>query len=166
MLDFFKRRSWRTYALLSAFALIVAGAMALWFQPLAIERALLPAATQEISYSEFRRLLSGGEIASGSLSGRTLSLRTTAGREFTSRVPENGEPEAVERLIAAGADVSVAPEFSGVWEMVVNVAVAFLIIGVFLIFLARMNGNPIATGRSRAQLVKRSQRAVSFADVA
>ena len=166
MLDFFKRRSWRTYALLSAFALIVAGAMAFWFQPLELERAFLPAATQEVSYSEFRRLLSGGEIASGSLSGKMLSLRTTAGREFTSRVPENGEPEAVERLIAAGADVSVAPELSGVWEMVANVAVAFLIIGVFLIFLARMNGNPIATGRSRAQLVKRSQRAVSFADVA
>jgi len=129
-------------------------------------RAWFGSPAEPISYSEFRRLLSRGEIVSGSLNDRILSLRTASGREVTSRVPQNGEPEAVERLIAAGAEVSVAPEFSGAWQLLINLFIALLVVGIFLFFLARNGVNPLAAGRSRANKVKQPAKGVSFADVA
>src|SRR6185295_1453077 len=52
------------------------------------------------------------------------------------------------------------------WQALSNLFIALLVIGVFLFFLARNGVNPLAAGRSRAHLVKRAGKMVSFADVA
>ena len=167
MRNFFRRLvNRRATAMFAAGLLFAAIGGGLVYAPIFGGEASLKRVSAEISYSEFRRLLSQKEIASGSLNGGTLYLRTTQGHELTTRIPANTEPEATERMLEAGAEISVAPETPDIRQTVTNIVLGVLFIGFALLVMARSGMNPLAAGRTRATLVGRVTNVVSFADVA
>lgn len=163
-------RAWRALAY-SVLAILVAAGLGF----LAL-RAAGPVSDQEpsaaqvgaasITYAEFRRLLAAGDIASGSLAGQILKLRTKEGRSAVTHVPPNAEANVADGLIQAGADLVVEPPDPHLAGSLINAAVGIVLLVVLVIFLRRSGLNPLSAGRSRAKMIPPGSNTVMFANVA
>jgi len=119
-----------------------------------------------VPYSEFRRLLTHGDVASASLSGQILTLRTTAGQHLATLVPSNSESNVADALIRAGADFTVEASDPNLAAALFNTASGVLLLALVASFIKWSGLNPLATRRSRAKKVTQGANRVTFADVA
>jgi cell division protease FtsH len=133
-----------------------------------------PTATgvQNVAYSDFMADAKSGRISNVTIQGQTLFGNfTNAGETFTTMVPPN--ENVVERLQGTGVQIMAekeAPEKLSFLSILVSLLPAFLIIGVWILFMRQMQGRggggAMGFGKSRARLLTEKQGRVTFEDVA
>lgn len=127
---------------------------------------------QNVAYSDFMADAKSGRISNVTIQGQTLFGNfTNAGETFTTMVPPN--ENVVERLQGTGVQIMAekeAPEKLSFLSILVSLLPAFLIIGVWILFMRQMQGRggggAMGFGKSRARLLTEKQGRVTFEDVA
>ena len=127
---------------------------------------------QNVAYSDFMADAKSGRISNVTIQGQTLFGNfTNAGETFTTMVPPN--ENVVERLQGTGVQIMAekeAPEKLSFLSILVSLLPAFLIIGVWILFMrqvqGRGGGGAMGFGKSRARLLTEKQGRVTFEDVA
>jgi cell division protease FtsH len=130
------------------------------------------AGVQNVAYSDFMADAKSGRISNVTIQGQTLlGNYTNAGETFTTMVPPN--ENVVERLQGTGVQIMAekeAPEKLSLLSILVSLLPAFLIIGVWILFMRQMQGRggggAMGFGKSRARLLTEKQGRVTFEDVA
>ncbi len=130
------------------------------------------AGTQNIAYSDFMADAKNGRISNVTIQGQTLlGNYANSGEVFTTMVPPN--ENVVERLQGTGVQITAeeeAPEQLSFLSILVSLLPAFLIIGVWILFMRQMQGGKgggaMGFGKSRARLLTEKQGRVTFEDVA
>ncbi|HKX10447.1 MAG TPA: ATP-dependent zinc metalloprotease FtsH [Stellaceae bacterium] len=129
-----------------------------------------PPATQaspgNIPFSDLKRLLADGEIASSSLRGQVLVLHKKNGEVLTARVPLPGQGRVADSLVEAGVDVSVEPTGPYIDGSLLSAAIWILFFVLAFILMKRSGINPMRVGRSRATMIPPDANSVKFEDVA
>jgi cell division protease FtsH len=97
---------------------------------------------QNVAYSDFMADAKSGRISNVTIQGQTLFGNfTNAGETFTTMVPPN--ENVVERLQGTGVQIMAekeAPEKLSFLSILVSLLPAFLIIGVWILFMRQMQG--------------------------
>jgi cell division protease FtsH len=127
-------------------------------------------APQEISYSQFRSQVEGGQIKSVTIEEGHISGTTAAGEPFATYAPAVTQ-ELLDTLKAQGVEVAARPaRESPLWQQLFIYWMPFLIlIGLWVFFLRQMQaggGKAMSFGKSRARLLTENQQRVTFEDVA
>jgi cell division protease FtsH len=127
---------------------------------------------QVVPYSDFMADARNGRISNVTIQGETLNGNfANSGEGFTTMVPPN--ENVVERLQGTGVQITAeeaAPEELSFISILVSLLPAFLIIGVWILFMRQMQGRggggAMGFGKSRARLLTEKQGRVTFEDVA
>ncbi len=133
-----------------------------------------PAATgaQKIPYSDFMADARSGRISNVTIQGENLlGNYANSGDGFSTMVPPN--ENVVERLQGTGVQITAeekAPEQLSILSIFISLLPAFLIIGVWILFMRQMQGGKgggaMGFGKSRARLLTEKHGRVTFEDVA
>ena len=121
------------------------------------------------SYSHFMEQVDAGRVASVTLDGERVTIRTKDGGNFTTVKPE--EDQITEQLIAKGVEVQAVPQRqSGFVSLLMTFLPFIVLIGVWVYFMNRMQGGgkggAMGFGKSRAKMLTEKQGRVTFEDVA
>lgn len=127
---------------------------------------------QKVSYSDFMADARNGRISNVTIQGQNLiGNYANSGDGFTTMVPPN--ENVVERLQGTGVQITAeeeVPEQLSLVSIIVSLLPAFLIIGVWILFMRQMQGRggggAMGFGKSRARLLTEKQGRVTFEDVA
>jgi cell division protease FtsH len=125
-----------------------------------------------LPYSEFMAQAKSGQIESVTIKGQELiGAFANSGESFKTMVPPN--ENVVERLQGSGVQITaqpVEPEQISLLSVLISLLPAFLIIGVWILFMRQMqgrgSGGAMGFGKSRAKLLTEKQGRVTFEDVA
>jgi len=123
---------------------------------------------KEKSYSEFVAAVESGQVSKAEI-GETSILWTAAKAEFkTKRVPGVDDATLLEKLEAAGVDVSGKPKSTSVWPTIIGwlIPIGMVVLLLAWFSYARGGGTVTSFGKSKAQLVSSTKVAVNFNDVA
>ncbi len=133
-----------------------------------------PGATRasEMSYSEFMEAARGGRISNVTIQGdQVLGNLSAGGEEFRVQIPPN--ENVVDRLADTAVQITAKPkppESISLMGILVSLLPAFLIIGVWIMFMRQMQGGKgggaMGFGKSKAKLLTEQQGRVTFEDVA
>lgn len=126
----------------------------------------------KVTYSDFMAQAKGGRISNITIKGQDITGNySSTGEAFRVVVPPN--ENVVERLAGSGIQISAEednPNEMSFMSILVSLLPAFLIIGVWLIFMRQMQGKggggAMGFGRSRAKMLTEKQGRVTFEDVA
>ena len=125
-------------------------------------------ASQQLSYSDFISRVDGGQIASVTIQGNTLTGKTTDGATVRSYAPR--DLELISRLMEKKVEVKAEPPEEQPWYMQVLISLLpmALLIAVWIFFMRQMQGGGKAMnfGRSRARMLNQEDGRVTFDDVA
>ena len=125
-----------------------------------------------ISYSEFMADAQAGRVSNVTIKGEELhGTFASSGDEFHVVVPPN--ENVVERLQSTAVQISAeaeGPEELSFMSILVSLLPAFLIIGVWIMFMRQMQGGKgggaMGFGKSRAKMLTEKHGRVTFEDVA
>jgi cell division protease FtsH len=140
------------------------------FQGGAQQKALSSA--NVLSYSEFMQEAQGGRISNVTIKGEeVLGKFAASGENFRVLVPPN--ENVVDRLQGTAVQISaehVDPEQISLMSILISLLPAFLIIGVWILFMRQMQGKggggAMGFGKSRAKMLTEKHGRVTFDDVA
>ncbi len=126
----------------------------------------------EIAYSDFMAEAKAGRISDVVIQGEEVKGHyASSGEQFKTQVPPN--ENVVERLTGTGVKIAaeeVAPEQLSFLSILVSLLPAFLIIGVWILFMRQMQGGKgggaMGFGKSRAKMLTETQGRKTFEDVA
>ena len=127
-------------------------------------------ASQQLSYSDFISRVDGGQIASVTIQGNTLTGKTTDGATVRSYAPR--DLELISRLMEKKVEVKAEPPEEQPWYMQVLISLLpmALLIAVWIFFMRQMQGGgggkAMNFGRSRARMLNQEDGRVTFDDVA
>ena len=127
---------------------------------------------ENISYSEFMADAQAGRVSNVTIKGEELvGVYAASGETFAVMVPPN--ENIVERLQGTAVQVAAEkedPEQISLMSILVSLLPAFLIIGVWIMFMKQMQGGKgggaMGFGKSRAKMLTEKQGRVTFEDVA
>jgi len=125
-----------------------------------------------LSYSDFMNQARTGQIESVTIQGEEVSgVFANSGETFKTTVPPN--ENVVQRLDGSGVQINAKkeePEQMSLLSVLISLLPAFLIIGVWILFMRQMQGRggggAMGFGKSRARLLTEKQGRVTFEDVA
>ena len=125
--------------------------------------------SRTLSWSEFIQQVDQGRVASVTLDGERVTIRTKDNTTFTTIKP--GDEDVSDRLIAKGVEVQATPQQQGFLSTLLLSFLPFiLLIGVWIFFMNRMQGGgkggAMGFGKSRAKLLTEKQGRITFDDVA
>ena len=128
---------------------------------------------QEYSYSQFMTAVQNGQVEKVTISGQSITGRTTSGETFESVLPTYDE-KLIDTLLDHRVEVvGEKPEKQGFFAQLLLASLPILIIiAVFMLFMRQMQGGaggkggPMAFGKSKAKLLSEDQIKTTFADVA
>jgi cell division protease FtsH len=125
--------------------------------------------SRSMSYSDFIAMVDGDKVASVTLDGERVVVKTRDGNTFTTIKPE-GEV-LTDKLIAKGVDVQATAQEESGFMSILSLWLPFLVlIGIWIFFMNRMQGGgrggAMGFGKSRAKLLTEKQGRVTFDDVA
>jgi cell division protease FtsH len=131
-------------------------------------------ADEALPYSQFRQMITAGEVAEVTITGQAVEGETVDGEPFATTLPGPlvlGQQGELERLLLEhGVQISALPEGDGVWGLLVFWLLMPLLFVGFLIFMnrqARGSMGPLGQiGKSTAKLHKPHEPSTRFADVA
>ncbi len=126
----------------------------------------------EMSYSEFMDAARGGRISNVTIQGEQLFGNFSAGgEEFKVQIPPN--ENVVDRLNETGVQITAKPEDPEKISLIgilISLLPAFLIIGVWILFMRQMQGGKgggaMGFGKSKAKMLTEQHGRVTFEDVA
>jgi cell division protease FtsH len=123
----------------------------------------------EISYSLFRTLVEGGQIAQVTVKDDVANAVTVDGSTLTARLPE--DVALYHELLAENVpDVKYEPPSNGglLMSILISLLPILLLIAVWIYIMRRTQagGGALSFGQSKARLVQPESTQVSFADVA
>ncbi len=129
--------------------------------------------SRSLSYSEFIQRVDAGQVASVTLDGERVVVRSRDGNTYVTIRPQ-GEilTDTLTRdLIAKGVDVTAEPQAQSGFMSLLSLWLPFIIlIGIWLFFMNRMQGGgrggAMGFGKSRAKLLTEKHGRVTFDDVA
>ncbi len=128
---------------------------------------------KSVTYSDFMEQARGGQIANVTIKGQQLNgSYTGSGGSFETMIPPN--ENVVDRLQGTGVQIDAKkedPEEVSFLGIMVSLLPAFLIIGVWVLFMRQMNGKgggggAMGFGKSRARMLTEKHGRVTFEDVA
>ncbi|SEC46292.1 ATP-dependent zinc metalloprotease FtsH [Rhodobacter sp. 24-YEA-8] len=124
---------------------------------------------RSLSWSEFITQVDQGRVASVTLDGERVTVRTKDGGAFSTIKP--GDEQVTDKLIAKGVEVQASPQQQGFLSSLLVTFLPFiLLIGIWIFFMNRMQGGgkggAMGFGKSRAKLLTEKQGRVTFDDVA
>ncbi len=127
---------------------------------------------QGLSYSEFVDAARGGSISSVTIKGQEVfGTFAASGEKFKVMVPPN--ENVVDRLDGSAVQIAadkIDPEQISLMSIVVSLLPAFLIIGVWILFMRQMQGGKgggaMGFGKSKAKMLTEKHGRVTFDDVA
>ncbi|MCD6430934.1 MAG: ATP-dependent zinc metalloprotease FtsH [Deltaproteobacteria bacterium] len=125
-------------------------------------------AKHEISFSEFIELVDSGQISEVTIQGQNIS-GTYGSTTFKTYTPD--DPSLVKMLRDKGIRITAQPEDqSPLWQSIlISWFPMLLLIGVWIFFMRQMQGGggkAMSFGKSRAKLLNKDQKTVTFKDVA
>ncbi|WP_420592066.1 ATP-dependent zinc metalloprotease FtsH [Bacterioplanoides sp.] len=128
---------------------------------------------QEYSYSQFMTAVQNGQVEKVTISGQSITGRTTSGETFESVLPTYDE-KLIDTLLDHRVEVvGEKPEKQGFLSQLLLASLPILIIiAVFMLFMRQMQGGaggrggPMAFGKSKAKLLSEDQIKTTFEDVA
>ncbi|KZZ49006.1 MAG: ATP-dependent zinc metalloprotease FtsH [Saccharospirillaceae bacterium] len=128
---------------------------------------------QEYSYSQFMTAVQNGQVEKVTISGQSITGRTTSGETFDSVLPTYDE-KLIDTLLDNRVEVvGEKPEKQGFLSQLLLASLPILIIiAVFMLFMRQMQGGaggrggPMAFGKSKAKLLSEDQIKTTFEDVA
>ncbi|WP_034623128.1 ATP-dependent zinc metalloprotease FtsH [Desulfovermiculus halophilus] len=128
-------------------------------------------ARNQISYSQFRSLIEGGQVTSVQIQGKKITGTTEDNQRFSTYAPE--DPNLVQTLMGKNVEVSAKPAEESPWYITLLVSwfPMLLLIGVWIFFMRQMQGGggggkAFSFGRSKAKMVTEETAKVTFDDVA
>ncbi|MBJ2151049.1 ATP-dependent zinc metalloprotease FtsH [Paracoccus sp. IB05] len=124
---------------------------------------------RSLSWSEFITQVDQGRVASVTLDGERVTVRSKDGGTFSTINP--GDDKVTDKLIAKGVEVQGSPQQQGFLSTLLMSFLPFiLLIGIWIFFMNRMQGGgkggAMGFGKSRAKLLTEKQGRVTFDDVA
>jgi cell division protease FtsH len=136
------------------------------------QKASTTPGTERIAYSDLMTEAKAGRISDVIIRGSAVEGHfANSGEGFTTQIPLN--ENVVERLIGTGVQIAAdkeAPEQISLLSIMVSLLPAFLIIGVWILFMRQMqgrgNGGAMGFGKSRARMLTEKHGRVTFEDVA
>ena len=125
--------------------------------------------SRNVAYSEFVSRVDDGNVASVTLDGERVNVRGKDGSLYSTIAPR--DDGLTERLLAKGVEVRAeSQQQSGLMSFLLQLLPFFLLIGVWIFFMNRMQGGgkggAMGFGKSRAKLLTEKQGRVTFDDVA
>jgi cell division protease FtsH len=122
-----------------------------------------------ISYSDFVARVDAGEVASVTLDGERVLIRSRDGQSYVAIKPDG--VDVTERLLASDVRVEAKPqEQSGFFSMLSLWLPFLVLIGIWIFFMNRMQGGgrggAMGFGKSKAKLLTEKHGRVTFDDVA
>ncbi len=157
-----RNRNFRTVLLL---VLVVLFAVVL------VQSLRAPSVGEELSYSEFVRLVEQGQVQEVTIQGVRIFGTRTDGSKFHTTAWTLDE-KLPDRLISQGVEVRIKPEqdLSGFWMLLLYLLLPALFLGtIWFLMIRRMQGegtSAFSFGRSQARLFNKEYSKVTFADVA
>ncbi|HRV09353.1 MAG TPA: ATP-dependent metallopeptidase FtsH/Yme1/Tma family protein, partial [Acidobacteriota bacterium] len=134
---------------------------------------------EEITYSEFHRLLQNDRLRSSPGTPIVISRNRVEGtlvqndtdRKFFVVIPDGAEQDVADRLIQKGLVVEIKPADEGGWVYILLTSwfpiLLFIAFWIFLMRQMQSGGNKaLSFGKSRARLSGNHQKKVTFRDVA
>ena len=124
-----------------------------------------------LAYSEFLKMVDGGEVESVIIEENLISGKDKDGKEFTSYAPAitEGLLAQLSRARSTTVDARPKPE-AGFWRQILIMWFPLLlIVGLWIFFIRQMQaggGKAMSFGKSRARLLTENQHRVTFEDVA
>ena len=126
----------------------------------------------KVSYSEFMADAQSGRVSNVTIKGEELSgVYASTGETFKVMVPPN--ENVVDRLQGTAVQIAAEekdPEQISLMSILVSLLPAFLIIGVWIMFMRQMQGGKgggaMGFGKSRAKMLTEKHGRVTFEDVA
>lgn len=126
----------------------------------------------KLSYSEFMQEAQGGRISNVTIKGQEVyGTFAASGEPFKVMVPPN--ENVVDRLQGTAVQIAaepVDPEQISLMSILISLLPAFLIIGVWILFMRQMQGKggggAMGFGKSRARMLTEKHGRVTFEDVA
>ncbi|HRQ60297.1 MAG TPA: ATP-dependent metallopeptidase FtsH/Yme1/Tma family protein, partial [Alphaproteobacteria bacterium] len=129
-------------------------------------------ASQRVTYSDFMADARAGRISNVTIKGQDV-IGNYAGSGEAFRVVTPPNENVVQRLEGTGIQIAAEadnPNEVTFLSILVSLLPAFLIIGVWVLFMRQMNGKggggAMGFGRSRAKMLTEKQGRVTFEDVA
>ena len=124
-------------------------------------------ASRSLSYSDFIAMVEGDKVASVTLDGERVLLKTKDGNTYGTIKPE-GEV-LTDKLIARGVDVQATAQEESGFMSVLSIWLPFLVlIGIWIFFMNRMQGGgrggAMGFGKSKAKLLTEKNGRVTFDD--
>ena len=127
---------------------------------------------ENLSYSDFMADAQAGRISNVTIQGQEITGAFAAnGESFNVTVPPN--ENVVERLEGTAVEIAAkpdAPEEISLMGILISLLPAFLIIGVWIMFMRQMQGGKgggaMGFGKSRAKMLTEKHGRVTFEDVA
>ncbi|WP_148087158.1 ATP-dependent zinc metalloprotease FtsH, partial [Pseudogemmobacter humi] len=125
--------------------------------------------SRQLSWSDFIEQVDAGRVASVTLDGERVTVRTKDGSTFSTVKP--GDEQVTEKLIAQGVEVQATPQQQSGFMSLISLWLPFLVlIGIWIFFMNRMQGGgkggAMGFGKSRAKLLTEKHGRVTFDDVA
>jgi len=128
--------------------------------------------TNRISYSEFMTDAQAGRVSNVTIKGQALhGVFASSGEPFKVMVPPN--ENVVDRLEGTAVQIAADkedPEEISMMSILISLLPAFLIIGVWILFMKQMQGGKgggaMGFGKSRAKMLTEKHGRVTFEDVA
>ncbi|MCB5408477.1 ATP-dependent zinc metalloprotease FtsH [Pseudogemmobacter faecipullorum] len=125
--------------------------------------------SRSLSWSDFIEQVDSGRVASVTLDGERVTIRTKDGGTFSTVKP--GDEQITEKLVNKGVEVQATPQQQSGFMSLISLWLPFIVlIGVWFFFMNRMQGGgkggAMGFGKSRAKLLTEKQGRVTFDDVA
>ena len=127
-------------------------------------------ATEEITYSDFRKGIDQAQIKNVTISGNKISGVKEDGTSFWTQAPE--DPDIVDKLYQSGATIIAKPsdeETPGLISILISWFPMLLLLAVWIFFMRQMQsggGRAMGFGKSKAKLLTERQGRITFEDVA
>ncbi|MFZ2619286.1 MAG: ATP-dependent zinc metalloprotease FtsH, partial [Alphaproteobacteria bacterium] len=134
-----------------------------------VKQEELGAKSQELSYSQFLKLVETGAVSSVKVEGNKLISESPTGN-ITTLAPN--DPDLIAQLRAKNVDIAVQAEVevNPIFQYVLSLLPWLLFIGIWVYFMRQMQGGgkggAMSFGKSRATMLTELDVKVTFADVA
>ena len=125
--------------------------------------------SRNLSWSDFIEQVDAGRVASVTLDGERVTIRTKDGGTFSTVKP--GDEQITEKLVTKGVEVQATPQQQSGFMSLISLWLPFIVlIAIWFFFMNRMQGGgkggAMGFGKSRAKLLTEKQGRVTFDDVA